>query len=106
MRIRVNKRYYFRWDAGTGASKTIYFGYFYKHRNIQTWDYDEYMKPIPLKYRLKCYSSNGPTKYWSKKDDIVKYSYYDYVVTSDVRNLTIITSKQFRILKLLYADKV
>lgn len=102
MRIRVNRRYYFKWDTETGGSKVTYFGYFYKHRNVQGWDYGEDMKVVPIRYRLKCYSSDGPTKYWSKKDEVFKYYYYDYVVTNDVKFCTIITSKQFNTLKLLY----
>lgn len=102
MRIRVNRRYYFRWDFETDSNKVTYFGYFYKHRNVQGWDYDENMKPVPIKYRAKCYSSDGPTKYWSKKDEVFKYNYYDYLVMVDMKSCTIITSKQFNTLKLLY----
>jgi hypothetical protein len=105
MRIRVNRRYYFKWDWGGPNDRTTYFGYFYKHRNAVAWDYDNNMNYGPLRFRLKCYNSDGPTKFFSSKDKKYKYYYYEYLVTGDIKNIDIITSKQFNTYMTLYGPK-
>jgi len=102
MRIKVNRRYYFTFTSGY---KHTYFGYLIKRRNAEAYDCDDTGKFIPLRYNLKCYHTS-PITYYSKKDNCYKVSYWDSIVTSDVKNITIITSKQFNTMMLLYGPKI